>query len=173
MLAERRAAARDRRHLALLALIDELHKDRAILDDPTFAPAGASRATPRVYPRLPVSATDAALVSAALIERSDADLLRRLHEWRDEANGFNRRLELTELRIFATNQPGEVGAFERALHRDDGYLNQVRDHLDALTTYVSTSYLRLDPERNRSACRSACRSGRRSGLRSRRRQADR
>ncbi len=138
VLAERRAAARERRHLALLTLMDELRRDTEILNYPQFAP---SKETPqrRVYPRLPVSATDAALTSGALAERSDDELLRRLHIWRDEVNGFNRRLELTELRFFTgiTETAAEIVAFERALHRSDGYLDQIRRHVRDLQNYLA------------------------------------
>lgn len=140
VLAERRVAARERRHLALATLMAELRRDTSILDGPQYAP---SKETPRrrVYPRLPVSATDAALTSGALAERSDDELLRRLHNWRDDANGFNRRLELIEIRIFTSeNNPAEIAEFERGLHRSDGYLNRVRRHLRELHNYLAAHY---------------------------------
>jgi len=139
VLAERRAAARERRHLTLVTLMDELRRGVSILDDPQFAPTKESP-RPRVYPRLPVSATDAALISGALAERSDDGLLRLLHNWRDEVNGFNRRLELTEIRIFTPGMPTEVAEFERTLHRRNGYLNQIRHHLRDLQGYLARNY---------------------------------
>jgi hypothetical protein len=96
---------------------------------------------PRVYPRLPVSATDAALTSGALANQSDEDLLRRLRNWRDEVNGFNRRLELTEIRIFTSGLPTEIADFERALHSNDSYLNDTRSHLRELLEFLSMNYL--------------------------------
>jgi hypothetical protein len=135
VLAERRAYARERRQLTLVTLADELRRAGSVLDDPRFGPDRES-SRPRVYPRLPVSATDAALVSGTLAERDDAELLRRLHNWRDEVNGFNRRLELTENRIFIAYVPVEVTEFERALHSRDGYLTQVRGHLTTLMEHV-------------------------------------
>ncbi len=139
VLAERRAAARERRHLALVTLVDELRRDTAILDDSQFAPSKETP-RPRVYPRLPVSATDAALTSGALAERGDDELLRILHNWRDEVNGFNRRLELTEIRVFTSENPAEIAEFERALHRSDGYLSQIRRHLRDLQDYLAANY---------------------------------
>ncbi len=138
ILAERRAAARERRHLALITLVDELRRDAAILDDRQYAPSQESP-RPRVYPRLPVSATDAALISGALAERSDDELLRRLHTWRDEVNGFNRRLELTEILIFTSGNSAEIAEFERALHRSDGYFSQIRRHLRELQDYLAAN----------------------------------
>lgn len=138
VLAEPRARARERRHLALITLADELRRDTSVLDDTKFT---VNNETPRlrVYPRLPVSATDATLISGALAEPIDAELLRRLHNWRDEVNGFNRRLELTENRVFTTGVAKEVTDFERTLHRD-GYLNQVRHHLQDLRNYFAANY---------------------------------
>jgi hypothetical protein len=139
VLAERRAAARERRHLALVALGDELRRGVSILDDPSFAPSkGIPK--PRVYPRLPTSATDAALISGALAEQSDDDLLRLLHNWRGEVNGFNRRLELTEIRLFTSGIPTEIAEFERALHRNNGYLDQIRRDLQDLQNFLATRY---------------------------------
>lgn len=139
VLAERRAAARERRNLTLVTLADELRKCISILDHPQFAPS-EEIPRPRVYPRLPVSATDAALISGALAKRSDDDLLRLLHDWRDEVNGFNRRLELTEVRTFTSQMPEEVAEFERILHRSNSYLNQIRRRVQDLQSYLATHY---------------------------------
>jgi hypothetical protein len=48
---------------------------------------------------------DAALTSGVLLEPADTELLNQLHQWRDEVNGFYRRLELTETRVFAAGSP--------------------------------------------------------------------
>ncbi|MBV9163246.1 MAG: hypothetical protein JO309_04670 [Pseudonocardiales bacterium] len=139
VLVGRRASARERRHLALTTLIDELRRDASILADPQYAPSKETP-RPRVYPRLPVSATDAALALGALAERGDDELLRRLHNWRDEVNGFNRRLELTEFLGFSSGNPTEIADFERALHRGDGYLHQIRRDLRELWDYLAVNY---------------------------------
>jgi hypothetical protein len=97
VLAEHRVAAHERRHASLTTLMDELQRNTIILDD-LWPGMSQDAPRPRVYPRLPVSATDAALVSGALTDPRDAELLQRLHGWREEVNGFNRRLELTEIR---------------------------------------------------------------------------
>jgi hypothetical protein len=152
VLAERRASAQERRHLALVALVDELRRVSVILDDPQYAPS-VETPRPRVYPRLPVSATDAALTLGALAERSDDELLRRLHDWRDEVNGFNRRLELTEILSFTSGDPAEVAEFERVLHRDDGYLNWVRRDLQKLRGYLAAHYeIASDHDEKLSGC---------------------
>lgn len=138
VLAERRSAARERRDLTILAVLDELRRVQDILADSQFA-AGTKPPRRRVYLRLPVSATDAALTSGALARQSDNELLRLLHKWRDEVNGFNRRLELTELLVFTSGDPAEAGEFERALRRGGGYLSRVQRHVRDLQHYLTTS----------------------------------
>lgn len=130
VFAERRAAARERREVTVAALARELAKAAAILDGSGFSGDRESRR--HVYPRLPLSATDAALTSGALAERDDAVLLGLLNDWRDDVTGFNRRLELTELRLFGTPDDDEALDFDRALRRTDGYLYQLRRHLREL-----------------------------------------
>lgn len=139
VLVGRRVSAREGRHLALVNLIDELRRNVFILDDPEYAPSeGTPR--PRVYRRLLVSATNAALTLGTLAERSDDELLRRLHGWRDDVNGFNRRLELTEFHGFIYQKPAEIAKLERALHGGDGYLNQIRRDLPELLNYLVDNY---------------------------------
>jgi hypothetical protein len=90
---------------------------------------------------LPISATEAALVSGVLSQPADTELHSRLYAWRDEVNGFNHRLELTELRLFTASLPAdEAGEFERALHREDGYLNDIRRHVKDLRDYLAFIY---------------------------------
>jgi hypothetical protein len=137
VLAQRRAAARERRSLALAALADELSRDAAILDDPRFTPRGDPH--PRIYPRLPVSAVDVALTSAALGGRGDADLVRRLHAWRDDVTGFNRRLDLTEVLVFTARTPADLAEFERALCDPDSYLGEIRCHLRQLLDHLAAT----------------------------------
>lgn len=131
VLAERRVAARDKRDTVLLTLRDELRRAAEVLAGPGFADG-----PPSVYPRLPASAVNAALVSGALSEHADADLLNRLHRWRDEVTGFNRRLELTETRLLATAAVHEAADFHRALRRVGGYLEEVRAHRAALADHL-------------------------------------
>jgi hypothetical protein len=136
ILAERRAARQEKRRLTLATLTDELHRARMVLADERFSPSSETARRPRVYPRLPLSAVDAALVSGALTEPGDTNLLSKLHQWRDEVNGFNRRLELTEMRIFGVGAAHEMADFDRALY---GYLEQVGRNLDNLQRHMAAS----------------------------------
>jgi hypothetical protein len=140
VLAERRATARERRQLTLASLNAELLSCASALTDSQFTTTTGDRPRRRVYRRLPISATDSALTSGALAERSDGELLGRLHQWRDAVNGFNRRLDLTELRIFLTDNPNEVRQFNSIFHGNDGYLDRLRLQLADLQQYLATKH---------------------------------
>jgi hypothetical protein len=121
MLAERRTATAERRTAVFASVTDELRRAAVILADPRF-----DAVAPCVYPRLPVSAAAAAVLSGHV----DAGALARLHRWRAEADDFNRRLELTELRLLTAGAAHEAGDYARALR--GGYLDHVRAHLATL-----------------------------------------
>jgi hypothetical protein len=139
VLVERRAAARHRRRLALVALAEELAICDSIFDDPRFVPRASNPPRPQVYPRLPTSATEAVLISGVLYEHGDIELVRRLSAWRELAKGFNQRLDVTELRLFTVASRDEVEEFERALHRNDGYLNELRREVVELRAHPDLS----------------------------------
>lgn len=132
VVVERRAAGRERRGSALAALAGELAKCASVLDDARFAPRESASPRPQVYPRLPVSATNSILISGALADRRYAALLPRLHNWHDVATGFNRRLDLTELRLFTVGLRAEIAEFERVLDRDRGYVYELRNQVNSL-----------------------------------------
>jgi hypothetical protein len=136
VLVERRATARDRRRLAMSAFQEELVRGASMLEDPRFRPRAGASLRPYIYPRLPLSALDTLLTLGVLTERRDIELLRRLHGWREAANGFNRRLDLTELRLFTVGLDKEVGEFDRALHSDNGYLIELRHEVSELLDYL-------------------------------------
>jgi hypothetical protein len=64
-------------------------------------------------------------------------MLDQLHGWRDAANGFNRRLDLTELRMFLTNKPDEVGKFDQMLHDN---AERLQRQLAALQQFLPAHY---------------------------------
>lgn len=136
VLVERRAAAKQRRRLAMAVLAEELATCGTIFDDPRFAPRNGTSQRPHVYPRLPTSAVESVLISGVLYEHGDVELVRRLSAWRELANGFNRRLDLTELRLFTVASHEEIGEVERALHRNGGYLNELRREVADLWAYL-------------------------------------
>ncbi|HEU5111185.1 MAG TPA: hypothetical protein VFT95_21805 [Micromonosporaceae bacterium] len=133
IFAERWAAERERRKQALFSIAAELEHNRRLLEDEAFSPDPARFDRRRVYPRLVLSAVDSAFASGALSPRRDIERIELLHRWRSTANAVNRRLDLTESLTFASTSAAEVEQFNRALHRDDGYLRGVRDLLDELS----------------------------------------
>ena len=62
-----------------------------------------------------------------------APTLQGLHRWRATVNAVNRRLDLTESLTFAMTSEEEVTQFNRALHRDDGYLHGIHELLNQLS----------------------------------------
>jgi len=148
VLAERRATARERRHLALTTLADELNRNRSALDDIRQELAHERATKPRIYLRLAISAVDGALTSGALADKDDTRLLASLHEWRDGANGCNRRLDLTEMRIFTGEKLEEVAELKRVIHDDQSYLNslvQLLTHLQDTITSLLPQHHPLQP----------------------------
>lgn len=133
IFAERWAAERERRNQAVESIRIELAHNRQLLDDEAFSQDPAQLSRRRVYPRLMLSAVDSAFASGALSPRRDAELIEALHRWRATVNAVNRRLDLTESLTFGSNSADEVEQFNRALHRDDGYLHGVRELLAELS----------------------------------------
>lgn len=131
IFAERWAAERERRNQAVASIATELRHNRELLSDEAFRSTDLNRR--RVYPRLMISAVDSAFASGALSPRRDSELIEALHRWRSTVNAVNRRLDLTESLTFTTTSATEIEQFNRALHREDGYLHGVRELLDELS----------------------------------------
>jgi hypothetical protein len=123
--AERWASARERRDRALRTLAEEMTRNEPLLD--TLISVDGGPAARHVYPRLLLSAADLAVTSGALGADRDHDLLERILRWRDAVHELNRRLDLTELRMFAgtTISDRELRGLQVALHRPGGLLSEV------------------------------------------------
>jgi hypothetical protein len=133
IFAERWASERERRDQAVESIRTELEHNHRLLADEAFSQDPARLDRRRVYPRLMVSAVDSAFASGALSPRRDNDLIEALHRWRATVSAVNRRLDLTESLTFAATSAIEVEQFNLALHRDDGYLHDVRELLGELS----------------------------------------
>jgi hypothetical protein len=125
--AERWAAVREHRKRVLDALEQELLGNQESLDDERFRPLQGLSLRRRVFPRLNLSAVDAALTSGTLETQADAALVTMLYQWRDAVHELNHRLDLTEVYLFSadTIEPDELQAFDEALHSADGILDVV------------------------------------------------
>jgi hypothetical protein len=138
IVAERFAAERQRRRLALATITDELIKNRTILGTLLFTLGKAPVAKKRVYPRLLVSAADGAITSGALAH--DRELFAMLHEWRNEVSDFNRRLDLTEMLTFLQGTPEAIRGFEQALCRGGGRVYRISRLLQDFLDYLGDNY---------------------------------
>jgi hypothetical protein len=135
LVLERRAAAAEHRDQAVAAVADELAVNAEILTRHPFGddePA-ASRT---VYPRLRMSAVDTALSSGALSKRADDDLVRALHDWRDEVDTFSHQLSIAEILAFTDGSAEVLRDLHAGLHGEDGRLAAIRTHLSALRQRV-------------------------------------
>lgn len=101
VFAERRAAAVERQQIAVGAVRKELEDNiRLLQDDSRFQLASGAVPGPRLYPRIGISATDACLAQDALADDGDGNRAGALATWREEAETFNRGLNLTELLFY-------------------------------------------------------------------------
>ncbi|WNM40923.1 hypothetical protein RMN56_06115 [Micromonospora halotolerans] len=132
IVAERWAAGRERRAEALQAIGDELHDNRKILASPPFAGDAAQPARRQVYPRMSLSAVNAALSSAVLSPRRDEGLSSMLHDWRNEAEIFNHQLSLAEILAFTNGSDDVLRDLYQGLHSADGPLERMQEHLTGL-----------------------------------------
>ncbi|MFG1828643.1 hypothetical protein [Micromonospora chersina] len=132
IVAERWAAGRERRAEALQAIGEELRDNARILAAAPFAVDTTQPARRQVYPRLSLSAVNAALSSAVLSPRRDEELVGMLHDWRNEAEIFNHQLSLAEILAFTNGSDEVLRDLHQGLHSADGPLEQMQEHLTAL-----------------------------------------
>jgi hypothetical protein len=131
LVLERRAAAAEHRDQAVAAVADELAANAETLSRYPFGDAEPAT-TRTVYPRLRMSAVDAALSSGALSKRGDHDLVRALHDWRDEVDTFSHQLSIAEILAFTDGSAEVLQDLHDGLHGEDGRLAAIRTHLDGL-----------------------------------------
>lgn len=92
-----------------------------------------------VFPRLIVSVTETALASGVFAERKDRELFSLLHQWRHTVNEFNRRLDITELRVFTNPLPQEINSLYEALQESKEF-NDAVTLTRAIESIVSSQY---------------------------------
>lgn len=132
IVAERWAAGRERRAEALQAIAEELRDNQKVLASPPFAVGAAQPARRQVYPRMNLSAVNAALSSAVLSPGRDEGLSSMLHDWRNEAEIFNHQLSLAEILAFTNGSDEVLRDLHQGLHSADGPLERMQEHLIAL-----------------------------------------
>ncbi|WP_432899354.1 hypothetical protein ACQP1S_23875 [Micromonospora matsumotoense] len=138
LVLERRAGAVERRQQTLGAITRELESNRTLLHRPPFTDAGRPALTWTVFPRLHISAVDAALTSDVLSQRGDRALVDRLHGWRDEVRTFNQQLSLAEILAFTDGSAETLRDLRHGLHAPDGPLVVIEDLLDDLLATLAS-----------------------------------
>lgn len=138
LVLQRRAAAAEHRDQAVAGVADELAANAETLSRYPFSDAEpvASRT---VFPRLRMSAVDAALSSGALARRGDDELVRALHDWRDEVDTFSHQLSIAEILAFTDGSAEVLQDLHDGLHGSDGRLAAIRAHLTGLLRRVRAS----------------------------------
>jgi hypothetical protein len=137
--AERWAAERERRNQSLAALRRELEANREVLTDPRFRPE--NQGIGQIYPRLALGAVTTTLVSGALNHKRDRGLVRQLMDWRNTVEDFNRRLDLTELRLCTVDvvDTEELTLLREVVRRPDGHFAVVARELTDLREALDRS----------------------------------
>jgi hypothetical protein len=132
LFAERWAAAQEARDSALDAIRTELEANGKLLGSAAFGdgPDQALRRT--VYPRLHLSAVDAAFAGGALSTTRDAELITALHGWRNQVVRFNSQLALAEMLAFTVESESVLRDLRDGLHGDDGPLTRMRGSIEDL-----------------------------------------
>lgn len=148
IVAERWAGNRERRTEALQAIGEELQDNREILAAPPFTVQTTPSTRRQVYPRLHLSAVNAALSSAVLSPRRDEMLAGMLHDWRNEAEIFNHQLSLAEILAFTNGSDEVLRDLYQGLHSADGPLERMQEQLAAL---LATAPLAMAGLRRRTA----------------------
>jgi hypothetical protein len=128
LVLERRAAAAEHRAQVVAAVTDELDGNESLLGRYPFADPDPA-ASRMVYPRLRMSAVDAALSSGTLSRRDDDALVRALHAWRDEVDTFSHQLTVAEILAFTDGSPQVLQDLHDGLHDPDGRLAALRAEL--------------------------------------------
>ncbi|GAA6621644.1 hypothetical protein [Scytonema sp. NUACC26] len=139
IFAERWASAYEKRIEFLRALLNECRSNEAILSDRRFNSNSHQSGRPIVFPRLIVSVTETALASGVFAERKDRELFSLLHQWRHTVNEFNRRLDITELRVFTNPLPQEIDSLYKALQESKEF-NDAITLTRNIASIISTQY---------------------------------
>lgn len=140
VFADRYTVRQERRHQTLLGITGELVENAGILDASAFSEPLRQAGRPLIYPRLRMSAADAAVATGALVELADDRLVQLVHAWRDAVLDFNHRLDLTELRSFVVGAPDETRALHFRMTRDGGPLDRLREQCEELTAHLRSRY---------------------------------
>ena len=132
LVAERWAAARESRDAALEAIGTELRANRELLASDAFGDDPNQPLRRQVFPRLYLSAVDAAFASGSLSSTQDAEMITELHAWRNQVVRFNSQLALAEILAFTVESESVLRDLRDGLHGTDGPLARIRTAIEGL-----------------------------------------
>jgi hypothetical protein len=132
LFAERWAAAQEARDAALAAIKLELEANDDLLASDSFGDDPGRPLRRTVYPRLHLSAVDAAFAGGSLSATRDADLITALHAWRNQVVRFNSQLALAEMMAFTVESESVLRDLRDGLHGTDGPLARMRTSIEGL-----------------------------------------
>jgi hypothetical protein len=138
LFAERWAAAQEAREAALDAIRGELEANDELLTSAAFGEGPNQPLKRTVYPRLHLSAVDAAFAGGALSTTRDAELIAALHEWRNQVVRFNSQLALAEMLAFTLESEAVLRDLRDGLHGPDGPLTKMRTEIKGLLGRLAT-----------------------------------
>lgn len=136
---DRWLATKERRQELLYALAHELYMNLQVLADPLFRPDTEPKKEPSVYPHLYVATLETVIASGAFIENRDRRLFHLMHSWRQLAQEFNKRLDITELRTFTNTSADEIERFRNSLTSGQ-VLGETKRVLQELSTHLVDNY---------------------------------
>jgi hypothetical protein len=140
LIAERWAAAQEARQAALNAIRAELEANRDLLTSAAFGEGPNQPLRRTVYPRLYLSAVDAAFAGGALSTTRDAKLITALHGWRNQVVRFNSQLALAEMLAFTVESESVLRDLREGLHGTDGPLARMRTSIEGLVDRLATTH---------------------------------
>ena len=132
LVAERWAAAREAREEALQAIGTELRANRDLLASDAFGDDPDQPLRRQVFPRLYLSAVDAAFASGSLSSAQNAAMITELHTWRNQVVRFNSQLALAEILAFTVESESVLRDLRDGLHGADGPLARMRTSIAGL-----------------------------------------
>lgn len=132
IFAERQASNYERRRELMIAVYRELLQNRAILSQSEFSTDLEQAKLPIIFPRILVSATEAAIVSGAFTEQKHRNFFQNLILWRDTVNSFNSRLYITEIRTFVNPELREIRSFYNGLMES----NRIQSAISLLNSFI-------------------------------------
>jgi hypothetical protein len=139
LVAERWAAAREARDAALQVIGTELRANRELLSSDAFSDNPDQPLRRHVFPRLYLSAVDAAFASGSFSSVQDAELTTELHAWRNQVVRFNSQLALAEILAFTVESESVLRDLRDGLHGADGPLARTRTSIEGLLGQLETA----------------------------------